>query len=404
MIISYQFLLLFLAPVFFWLSIRHAVNHKNTLFLWQRLGMNLPAIENPVWFHCASVGEVITAVPLITLYHKQFPEQSILLTTNTITGASICKQKLPFASHSFLPLDYRLITRLFLNKIKPQKLIIMETELWPNLLQLCRLKKIPVNIINGRLSQRSLNINSWSKSVYKTTLSHVDKIYCRSDSDADAYQSLGATDQQTETVGNLKFSAELDLPAADNLIGRPYVLAASTHAGEEKIIVELWNKTNHDNLLLVIAPRHPERKNDILTDIAVLTRDVKVRSLQQDITDDTSVYLADTLGELPALFQHAEFIIMGGSFVAKGGHNILEPAALSKAITYGPSMENFAAEDLLFRKNNAAIQITADQQSVETINRVISDTDFRQTLAKNALSVMQRNNNIADIYLQKIMQ
>ncbi|MCK5335046.1 MAG: 3-deoxy-D-manno-octulosonic acid transferase, partial [Gammaproteobacteria bacterium] len=225
MIISYQLLLFCLTPVFIWLSVKHVLNNKDQFYLWQRLAIKLPAIDRPVWFHCASVGEVITAIPLISLYNEKFPDKKILITTNTITGANVCRKRLPFVTHCFLPLDYRFITRLFLKKIKPERLIILETELWPNLFQLCHLKNIPVTIINGRLSQRSLNINSWSKRVYKKTLAYVDKIYSRSNEDATAYKTLGAKDKQVEITGNLKFAINLELTPAKNLINRPYVLA-----------------------------------------------------------------------------------------------------------------------------------------------------------------------------------
>lgn len=402
MIISYQLLLFSLVPVFFWLSIKHVLNNRNSEYLWQRLGMKLPSINQPIWFHCASVGEVITAIPLINLYNEKFPDRQILVTTNTVTGANICKKKLPFVTHSFLPLDYRLITQRFLRKVQPESLIILETELWPNLFQLCHVNNIPINIINGRLSQRSLNTSSWTQRLYKKTLQHVSHVYCRSDNDATAYKTLGATKKQVEVIGNLKFSIPLETVDLENLINRPYALAASTHAGEEKKIVAAWNKANHKDLLLVIAPRHPERKDAVLRDIEPLSKGIKIRSLKESITNTTKIYIADTLGELNALFQHAEFVIMGGSFVAKGGHNILEPAALSKAILYGPSMNNFIAEDLLFRKYNAAVQASGEQQTTDCINLLISDIEKREILGKNARKLIENNNNIAEIYFDKL--
>jgi len=402
MIISYQLLLYLLLPVFIGFSIKHVLSNKNSLFLWQRFGLKTRRLTNPVWFHCASVGEVMTAIPLIKLYHQTFPEKEILLTTNTITGANLCQKQLNFVTHNFLPLDYRFITRLFLKKIKPEKLIILETEIWPNLFQLCHKQGISINIINGRLSKRSLDINRWSKSIYKQTLSHVDKILCRSFADAEAYQFLGADKNQIEVTGNLKFATPLDIKDTENLINREYVLVASTHTGEEKILTELWQQTQHDELLLVIAPRHPERKDDIINDIKPYAGEIRIRSKNQTITTTTDIYLADTLGELPALFQHAKFVIMGGSFVNKGGHNILEPAAFSRAILYGPSMENFAAEDILFKDHKAAIQAVNNQQAVKEINHLISDSDYRTSLGNNARKLMLKYNGVAESYLNKI--
>ncbi len=405
MIISYQLFLLLLAPVFIWLSFKHYKNNKDNLYLWQRLGMKLPEAHHPIWFHCASVGEVITAAPLITLYKEQFPDKEILVTTNSVTGANVCRNKLSFATHCFLPLDYRLVTSRFLNKIKPEKLIILETELWPNLFQLCSSHNITITIINGRLSKRTTDINPWFKSIYKKSLSKVNKIYCRSDEDNKAYQSLGATEQQTETIGNLKFSGQLSNDSdLINIINRPYVIAASTHANEEKKIVELWNKSKHKDLLLVIAPRHPERKNEIVKDLHSLVHELSIRSEDQAITDKTNIYLADTFGELNSLFKYAEFVVMGGSFVKKGGHNILEPASYGKAILYGPSMENFAAENTLFLSKNASLQAHNDTETIKIINSLSSDLKHRKELGDNALRLMTKENNMSQRYLEILVK
>ena len=404
MLISYQFLLLLLAPVFIVFSLKHYRNNKDSYYLWQRFGFKLPAVKNPVWFHCASVGEVITAIPLIELYKEKFPDKNFLVTTNSVTGANICRNRLSFCTHSFLPFDYRFITKRFLKHIHPEQLIILETEIWPNLFQLSQQQNLPLSIINGRLSKRTLNTNRWTKSIYRKSLSHVNKIYCRSAEDANSYRLLGANDRQTEVIGNLKFSLVIkQTETATNLINRPYVLAASTHSGEEIKIVNLWNKISHNSLLLVIAPRHPERKEEILAELKPLGHELKTRSMDEAITDNTAIYLADTLGEMNNLFAHAELVIMGGSFVSKGGHNILEPAALGKAIIYGPSMENFAAENTLFLENQAALQVD-EEQAIKEIDRLIKEPEYREQLGKNARALILKHNKVAETYLEKLTQ
>lgn len=404
--LRYQFILILLTPVFIWLTIRHYINNKDPRYLWQRFfALHLPDTTHPVWFHCASVGEVMTLIPLIKLYHQKFPDQALLVTTATVTGASVSAGKIPFATHCYLPLDYRSNIKRFIKKTNPAKLVVMETEIWPNLFEVSASHFIPVEIINGRLSARTTESQSWFKKLFFTALSYVDKIYCRTPEDARLFHQLGASENQLEVTGNLKFSAEFNHADSEkNLINRPYVVAASTRDHEEKEIIEIWNKSSHDNLLLVIAPRHPERKDQILNEISALTHSIKVRSQKQEITEDTSVYLADTLGELPALFNHAEFVIMGGSFVRKGGHNILEPAQFSKAVLFGPSMENFAAEAALLTENNAALQAENNDSAIRFINRLTSDTDFREQLGKNARQIILENRNIAEDYLEKITQ
>ncbi|MDH5393687.1 MAG: hypothetical protein OEY11_10915 [Gammaproteobacteria bacterium] len=403
MILSYQLLLFLLLPVFMGISLKQYFNNKERLYLWQRFGLKLPETDKPVCFHCASVGEINAAMPLIRLYHEKHPQQALLVTTNTVTAARICRQRMDFVSHCFLPLDYRLCNRLFLKKIRPQKLIILETEIWPNLFQQCHQHNVPVSIINARLSKKTLNTNSWIRNIYKKTLPYVGNIYCRSAADASAYKTIGADSKQLQVIGNIKFSLTVAHTADNkNLINRAYVLAASTREGEEKRILEIWNQTQHKDLLLVIAPRHPQRKQEIINDITAHCKALAVRSLKQGITGQTDVYLADTIGELTALLQHAEFVIMGGSFVTKGGHNILEPAVFSKAIIYGPSMENFADENALFLENNAAIQVTDNAQAVDQINRLIADITIRQQLGSNAKALIVRNSDMAERYLQKI--
>lgn len=405
MIFSYQLLLFLLLPVFIGISLKHYLQNKDALYLWQRLGLKLPKINQPVCFHCASVGEVIAAIPLIKLHHKKYPRQNILVTSNTITAARICQQRLSFVTHCYLPFDYRICINRFLKKTRPNKIVIVETEIWPNLFQLTHQYKIPLFIINGRLSHKTLNTNSWFRRIYKRSLFYVNKIYCRSENDADGFKFLQADPDKIETIGNLKFSLANQTPVSqDNLIGRPYVLAASTREDEEQEILNIWQQTQHNNLLLVIAPRHPQRKDEILNAIKPSGVDIKTRSSQQQITEKTDIYLADTIGELGALFEHAEFIIMGGSFVNKGGHNILEPANYSKAIIYGPYMENFAAENILFLDNNAAIQAKDSASAVSHINQLVSDLPYRQKLGHNAHQLMLKNRNIAEVYLQKITQ
>jgi len=404
MMIRYQIFLYIISPVFIWLTIKHYLNHRDNQFLWHRLfALGLNNSNNAIWFHCASVGEVMTAIPLINLYKEKHPQQEILVTTTTITSANICKNKLPFTTHCYLPLDYKNNIKRFLHKTKPERLIILETEIWPNLFSIAKKKGISITIINGRLSRKTLNARPWFKKLYYQSIQHVNNIFCRSDDDTQAYISLGAQKDKVETIGNLKFSAQLPkVKEAEKLINSPYVIAASTHKNEEKKIVELWNATNHEDLLLVIVPRHPERSEEIVNDISDLCSEIKIRSKHEDITENTDIYLADTIGELPALFQYAEFVIMGGSFVNIGGHNILEPANFGKAIIYGESMKNFEAENAMFLENKAAIQIINNAEAISAMNTLILDPAYRERLGNNAKALINKNRNIAELYLNRL--
>lgn len=405
MMISYQIFLFLVSPVLAWLTIKHYLSHKDTVFLWQRFfAHQLPDSNNAIWFHCASVGEVMTALPLINLYKNKYPQQEFLISTTTITSAKICKSKLPFVKHCYLPLDYRSNIKRFLSKTNPERLIILETEIWPNLFSIAKKNGISITIINGRLSKKTLNAGRWFKKLFYLSIQQVDNILCRSEHDTKAYISLGAQKQKIETVGNLKFSAQFPkIETTNNLINRPYVLVASTHKHEEKKIVELWNATNHNDLLLVIVPRHPERYEEILSEISGYCSEIKIRSKHDVITKDTDIYLADTMGELPALFQYAEFVIMGGSFVNIGGHNILEPANFGRAIIYGESMKNFEAENILFLEKAAAIQVKSDVEAISAINTLIVNQALREQLGNNAKELINKNSNIAELYLNKLI-
>ena len=403
--IRYQLILILLTPVFIWLTLRHYFHHKDSRYLWQRFfALKLPTSNHNLWFHCASVGEVMTLIPLINVYHKKFPDHRFLVTTATITGARTCENKLPFVTHCYLPLDYRGNIKRFIDAMNPDSLIIMETEIWPNLYELSASNFIPIAIINGRLSSRTTESVPWSKRIFFRALQHVEHIYCRSEEDKKAFQQLGAKAHQLEVIGNLKFSARFSSSASDDIINIPYVIAASTRDHEEKRIVELWNKSDHGDLLLVIAPRHPERKPQILDELKHFNENIKVRSLNQEITNDTTIYLADTLGEMPALFSHAAFVIMGGSFVNRGGHNILEPANFSKAILFGPSMHNFESESRLFLQHKAALQAGNDEAAVNYINQLIIDKGRREELGKNAHALIVENRDIAERYLDKLAE
>lgn len=401
--IRYQILLWVLTPVFLLLTLKHFFKYRGQRFLKQRyFATPLPLIENPTWFHCASVGEVVTATPLIELFHQNNPDQPILVTTATITGANTCSKKLPFATHCYLPLDYKNNIKRFIRKLKPQRLIVLETEIWPNLFSVTSNAGIVVDIVNGRLSKRSTGTRSFIKKLFDNALKHVSHIYCRTAEDADAFTLLGARQEQVKILGNLKFSAEFSNEAVGNFIGRRYVIAASTRDHEEKKIVKLWQQSDHDDLLLVIAPRHPERKERIVREISPLCQEIIIRSEHQAITDNTDVYIADTFGEMAALYRHAEFVLMGGSFVDKGGQNLLEPARLGKAVIFGLSMENFAAEAKLLLENNAALQARNDQSVIDLINCLQNDVSIRNEIGEQARKVMQENRDVANKYYQAL--
>lgn len=387
-----------------WKSIRL----KQSRFLIERIGFGLTHIpQHCVWFHCASVGETQTALSLIYELHERNPALQFLITTNTTTGAEIvAKQQQAWLFHAYLPMDWVSTTKRFVNKIKPTALYIIETELWPNLIHSFHRQNIPVTIINGRLSKKTTTANRWIKSVYKTTLGLLEHIYVRSEVDRELYITLGADENNVSVLGNLKFTPpNINNITAQRATKREYVVVASTHEDEELQITEHWNALNR-NELLVIAPRHPNRSEQIINQLA--GNQVAVRSKHDLITEHTRIYLLDTVGELTSWFADAKLIIMAGSFIHRGGHNILEPAHFGKAILFGPHMESFIDEVEVLLSNDAALQASSIDDLTKILPTVLDSVAAREELQTNATKAVAPFANIianyADVIEQQLKQ
>lgn len=404
----YRLLLRLLAPVILIFNAWQAARAGELRLFRQRLGVCLPRRnDNPLWLHAASVGELIAAQPLIAGLTKRFPDIPIVVTTVTPTGAKLAKQRLPTnVQHFYLPMDWPGATQRFLRAIKPRAALIMETELWPNLFTNIAKQKIPLIIINGRISERTLNAPLWIKALYAVCLKQISAILARSSADADAYIQLGAHPDQVTTLGNIKFANTNNASPTPIDLGRHFVLAASTHDDEEKQIARLWKKMGPQtkDRLLVLAPRHPQRANDILNQLAeVFTKkQIAVRSRNDKISAGTKIYLADTLGELEGFLSGADYIFMGGSLISHGGQNILEPARLGKPIIFGPHMVNFADESQLLLEAGGAKQIENAQELRETFTDWLTHPQAAAAFGESAAQLLANQNSILDDYLQAI--
>jgi 3-deoxy-D-manno-octulosonic-acid transferase len=411
LMLLYRLLIILLSPVIISHILWLALTNKQSHYFWQRLGYKLPDLPTDcLWFHCASVGEVNTLLPLLNNINKQDNSLKIIITTNTITGGKIvAQQKLDFLFHCYMPVDWRSSIDRFLAAVKPSSIYIMETEIWPNLFVACQRNDVPIYIINARLSSRTTSAKSWIKQVYKSCLLKISAIYARSEKDAQSYRLLGAKKEVVTTVGNLKFTTALaneTIKTEDTIsIGRKYILIASTHKDEEEQIYNIWKKLKRPELL-IIAPRHPERSASIIGKLD--TDAIAVRSKNQQITDQTEIYLLDTIGELKNYFGGAELVIMGGSFIPVGGHNILEPASFNCAIITGPYMENFTGELELMLSKKAIIQITSKLQVYsrlrEEIEKVLNNDDHRETLKHNTTTLSHNVEKILNDYTDIILR
>ena len=405
----YRLLIIIFSPLILAHLIWKSFRLGQPRFLLQRLGFKLQGIPHGcLWFHCASVGETNTILPLLHELHKRHPNLPFLITTNTTTGAEIVeRQNLPWLFHAFLPMDWCLTTLSFIRQLKPKALYLVETELWPNLIVLCKGKGIPVSIINGRLSNKTTGANNWVRSVYHQVLSQVKHIYVRSEADQNNYLNLGASDNQVSVLGNLKFIPPASINTdSQTMTQRDYVLVASSHNDEEYQIVKVWNKLNR-NELLVIAPRHPERREGIIKQLKQSGLDsnaIALRSKNDNINEQTRIYLLDSIGELMQWFTPAKLIIMAGSFIHRGGHNILEPAHFGKAIIFGPHMESFVDESELLTAKGAALQVRSFEELGNTIAVLLDNKASRVELEDNVIKTLQPFASIVNDYADVIDQ
>ncbi|NOX93178.1 MAG: 3-deoxy-D-manno-octulosonic acid transferase [Gammaproteobacteria bacterium] len=405
----YRLLLRLLAPLLLIFNAWQAARAGELRLFRQRLGTSLPQrIDAPLWLHAASVGELIAAQALITILRERFPHVPVTVTTVTPTGAALAQQRLPAdVQHLYLPMDWPGATRRFLRAVKPRAALIMETELWPNLFENIARQNIPLIIINGRLSSRSRHPATWIKKLYAVTLKNVDAILARSADDADAYIQLGAPADKVHLSGNIKWANTNNTDETQAIdLGRPYVLAASTHDNEEQQLAHVWEKMAQQTpqqtqgRLLVIAPRHPQRRDDILKQLTNQT--IAIRSRGNTINADTKIYLADTLGELEGFIAGADCVFMGGSLIPHGGHNILEPARLGKPIVFGPHMTNFTEETQLLLQAGGAKQIADEQALRETLSIWLADPQAAAVFGEKAAQLMSSQNSVLEDYLQAI--
>jgi len=393
-----------LSVVMFFLWVLHAawlaLRNKQPDYLYQRLGFYPEATNNKtIWIHAASVGEIAMIKPLVEHLNKR---HDILVTTFTATGFQQAICTLPASvSVRALPIDLLPISHHFIHHFNIKLALIAETELWPETLYHIAKKGIPLIQINARLSAKSIHTSGWIKNILKTTLRYFDHYLTRTEQDVSNLIAMGADQDKITITGNLKHTHTPDATHYPKHIDRPYILFASTHHPEEELFAKLIKQINL-NKLAIIAPRHPERAGEILKVLKPLGLSIKQRSKAEAITEDTQIYLADTLGELTAFMKHAELVIMGGSFNKTGGHNILEPARLAKAIITGPSDNNIRQDISLLLQNNAIIQVNDIQQLAEKITFLMDNPNEIKVLSRHAKEAMQTQDHILQDYLNKI--
>ena len=412
--------LIVLIPHFLFQALAHG---KYIAGLRQRLGSVSAIAGKPViWLHCVSVGETQAARPLAKRLKQQFPHHALVVSTITLTGQKLAHDvfRNQAASVFYFPFDWRWSVRRALKAINPAAVLIMETEIWPNFLRECKARRIPVALVNGRISRQSYRRYKLIKLFLRRVLSCLSIAAMQSETDAARLEALGMPCEKLFTAGNLKFDAEV----ASELSGKteeirkrfgvdasvPLILAASTHAPEEEIILDGVKQLRaKQTVRLMLAPRHPERFNEVASVIQRSGLSWARKTNPPDRNDaNATVILLDTIGELPATYSLAEIVFVGGSIVDRGGHNVLEPAAAGAAVVTGAYTHNFHAIVDLMEQAGAIVQLPAVEGAVAVeevtyiFTKLLGNAAEREELGRRAKRLVTDNQGAADRTLKLI--
>ena len=371
-----------------------------------------PPLEGCIWIHAVSVGEVNAAAPLVNALLEQRPDQRLLVTTITPTGSARVRALWGGrVEHVYLPYDLSGAVRRFLAHYRPRLALVLETEIWPNLLFCCRDHGIPAYLVNARLSERSLRGYRALRALVGRALRTLARVAAQSGADASRFVQLGARPDAVSVLGNLKFDIRIDDGArrtaaafAGHSGGRRAWIAASTHPEEEAAVIAMHRRlrARWPGLLLLWAPRHPERFRPVAQACVEAGWRVATRQLTQWPDGGDDVFVIDTLGELVHFYACAEVAFVGGSLQPVGGHNLLEPAALGVAVVTGPELHNFA--DIAQRMDEAgALRIGADAEAVTLeLEALLGDAAARGAMAAQGLRLVDEGRGALALTLDMI--
>jgi 3-deoxy-D-manno-octulosonic-acid transferase len=390
----------------FYLSRRLAKGKEDPARFSERLGIAAkPRPEGKlVWMHAASVGESLSLLPLVERLQTDFADWNILMTTGTVTSATLMAERLPEdAIHQFVPVDRNAYSERFLNHWRPDLVLWAESEFWPNLISRSSAKGLTMILLNGRVSNKSYFWWRRFPGLIQKLLGAFSLCLGQTDIDAARLSDLGALN--AKSVGNLKFATP-PLPAdalaidilTSQIDGRPCWLASSTHKGEEDIVgrVHLSLQGKHDGLLSIIVPRHPGRGPKIAANLQLMGLKTALRSASEKITAKTDIYIAATMGELGLFYRLAPIVFIGKSLSASGGQNPLEAARLGCAIIFGPHMTNFSEITETFMKNQAGLKIADQAGMINAVDHLLSYPDECMKLGQAANWVADSKAGVLD--------
>ncbi len=414
MYLIYSLLLVVIAlagsPWFAWQALRH---RKYIGSVRERLGrlpvsLNLDG-EPSIWVHAVSVGEVLAARPLVESLKARYPGLRLFVSTTTIAGQQVARGIADADGVFYFPFDFTFIVRRVLDVLRPRLFVMVESELWPNLLRECRRRNVKIAVVNGRISKRSYPRYRLARAFFRRVLALVDRFCMQSDESARRIIAIGADPARVNVTGSLKFDAAALPPVArgrERVLrffrvspARQVIVAGSTMRGEELPVLRAFRrvKTTAPGALLLLAPRHAERFEEAMhlargEGFAVLKRS----ELPIDVEPRADVIVVDTIGELAQLYQLATVAFVGGSLVETGGHNILEPAVFGRPIVFGPFMHNFAEITREFLVHDAAVQVQSERELEQVLVSLLTDPVRRAGLGAAARALVEANRGAKD--------
>lgn len=400
----YVLLLLMVAPRFLWVALRHGKYRQG----WSaRLLGRVPrraAAGDAVWFHAVSAGEVNLLRPLITEWRRHHPDWVICISTTTRTGYELAQERFPNQSVFYAPLDFSWAVAATMRRIRPALLVLVELELWPNLIGSAVRQNVGIAVVNGRMSDRSMRGYRWIRPWTSRLLQSIDLVAVQNEEYASRFIELGARPDTVQVTGSVKFDgAETDRQNAATrrlaglaglMSGDQVFLAGSTQRGEEAAAISAFRKLHarHSSLRLILVPRHPER----FQEVADLLRDsglqwVRRSELPGSRVPASGVLLVDRVGELGAWWGTAAVAFVGGSFGSRGGQNMIEPAAYGAAVCFGPNTHNFRAvvEAMLCRE--AAVVVRNTDELTGFVERCLEDPAYGELLGGRAQDLVVEN-------------
>lgn len=358
-----------------------------------------------IWLHAASVGEIVATSPLVKDIKREFPEAVVVVSVVTATGHAMAHRIIPEAEGIiFFPLDLPYLTRKILHIIKPITILLVETEIWPNFLRIAESEKIPVMMVNGRISDHSMTRYRYIRSFTREMLRSIDRFCMQSQFDKTHIIELGAPEKETKVTGNMKYDqtyatvTEEEKTALLQEFGfcsnHPIIVAGSTHKGEETVLFEMFTTVlqQYPQARLLIAPREIYRGHDVQNIAKEYGLTSICRSdMKEPVHEGTPVVILDTIGELGRLYSLGDIIFVGGSLVRTGGHNILEPAAHGKPIIVGPHMFNFKEIFSLLYDRHGCEQVRDGQELTKFVLELCENTQLAHEMGQHCLDVVREN-------------